>query len=123
MGRYLFVWSRGYAQLVWSGEAFVSRVGSARNERAAEGSESESGRGSIDSLSTRSRMRMRRRFLALPWEMLDPNPAMVTLTYPGRYWRRLVPDGRTLEGHRRAFSKRWERRWGPLVGVWAKEFQ
>lgn len=35
-----------------------------------------------------------------------------------------MPDGRVLEAHRRAFERRWVRRWGePLVGVWAKEFQ
>ncbi len=33
-------------------------------------------------------------------------------------------DGRAWEAHRRAFERRWVRRWGePLVGVWVKEFQ
>lgn len=48
---------------------------------------------------------------------------MISLTYPGD-WRRWVPNGRVLEAHRRAFERRWVRRWGePLVGVWVKEFQ
>ncbi|MHB1912817.1 MAG: hypothetical protein ACYCTI_12285, partial [Acidimicrobiales bacterium] len=48
---------------------------------------------------------------------------MLSLTYPGD-WKPWVPDGRVLEAHRRAFERRWVRRWGePLVGVWAKEFQ
>jgi hypothetical protein len=35
-----------------------------------------------------------------------------------------VLDGRIWYGHRRAFERRWVRRWGePLVGVWVKEFQ
>jgi hypothetical protein len=47
---------------------------------------------------------------------------MITLTYPGD-WRGWVPDGSTLERHRRAFVERWRRRYGGLTGVWVKEFQ
>lgn len=66
---------------------------------------------------------MRRMFASLPWELLGARPAMISLTYPGE-WRRWVPDGRVLERHRRAFERRWVRRWEePLVGVWVKEFQ
>jgi len=73
--------------------------------------------------SRRSRNNMRRLFMSLPWELLGPRPAMVSLTYPGD-WKQWVPDGRAMEAHRRAFERRWVRRWGePLVGVWAKEFQ
>ena len=73
--------------------------------------------------SSKSRNNMRRLFASLPWEMLGPRPAMVSVTYPGE-WKDWVPDGRVMEGHRRAFERRWVRRWGePLIGVWAKEFQ
>jgi hypothetical protein len=73
--------------------------------------------------SPRSRNNMRRLFASLPWEVLGPRPAMISLTYPGE-WQRWVPDGRVWDGHRRALERRWVRRWGePLVGVWAKEFQ
>jgi hypothetical protein len=73
--------------------------------------------------SRRSPNNMRRLFMSLPWELLGPRPAMLSLTYPGD-WKPWVPDGRVLEAHRRAFERRWVRRWGePLVGVWAKEFQ
>jgi len=66
---------------------------------------------------------MRRLFASLPWELLGPRPAVISLTYPGE-WKQWVPDGRVLEAHRRAFERRWVRRWGePLVGVWVKEFQ
>jgi hypothetical protein len=73
--------------------------------------------------SARSRMNMRRLFVSLPWELVGPRPALVSLTYPG-VWQPWVPDGRVWEAHRRAFERRWVRRWGePLVGVWGKEFQ
>lgn len=73
--------------------------------------------------SGRSRMNMRRLFLSLPWELLGPRPALISLTYPGE-WKPWVATGRVWEGHRRAFERRWVRRWGePLVGVWVKEFQ
>jgi hypothetical protein len=73
--------------------------------------------------SARSRMNMRRLFLSLPWELLGPRPALISLTYPGD-WQRWVPNGRAWEQHRRAFERRWVRRWAePLVGVWVKEFQ
>jgi hypothetical protein len=68
-------------------------------------------------------MNMRRLFLSLPWELLGDRPALISLTYPGK-WQGWVKDGRALEAHRRAFERRWVRRWGsPLVGVWVKEFQ
>lgn len=72
--------------------------------------------------SSRSRNRMRWLFASLPWEMLGPRLAMLSLTYPGE-WRCWVPDGRALDGHRRAFFERWRRRWGSPMGVWVKEFQ
>ena len=74
-------------------------------------------------LSARSRMNMRRLFVSLPWELVGPRPALVSLTYPGT-WQPWVPTGRVWEAHRRAFERRWVRRWRePLVGVWVKEFQ
>jgi hypothetical protein len=74
-------------------------------------------------LSARSRMNMRRTFVSLPWELVGPRPALISLTYPGE-WKPWVIDGRAWEAHRRAFERRWVRRWSePLVGVWVKEFQ
>ena len=73
-------------------------------------------------LSQRSRNRMRRTFAALPWEMLGPRMVMITLTLPSD-WRRYTPDGRASERQRRLFVDRFEYRWGPMVGVWVKEFQ
>lgn len=73
--------------------------------------------------TSRSRNNMRRMFASLPWELLGPRPAMLSLTYPGE-WKLWVPDGRVWEQHRRAFERRWVRKWkAPLVGVWVKEFQ
>ena len=72
--------------------------------------------------SARSRSKMRWLFASLPWERLGPRLVMLSLTYPGD-WREWVPDGRTLDGHRRAFLERWRRRWGAPAGVWLKEFQ
>ncbi len=61
--------------------------------------------------------------LRLPWELVGPRRALISLTYPGM-WQLWVPDGRVWERHRRAFERRWVRRWNePLVGVWVKEFQ
>jgi hypothetical protein len=120
--------TRGYVRLVrrWVGARPVRPPRRrAAWERPPVGVEAEDGLGRGDSgLSRRSANNMRRLFLALPWELLGPWPAMLTLTYPGD-WRLWVPDGRTWERHRINFAKRWRREWGPrsLVGVWAKEFQ
>jgi hypothetical protein len=48
---------------------------------------------------------------------------LLTLTYPGR-WQEVVPDSATMDGHLRAFYRRWERAWGePLACAWKKEYQ
>jgi hypothetical protein len=79
------------------------------------------GRGG-DGLSGRSILGLKRRLLELRWEAL-PRPLLFTLTYPAD-WGRWCPDGRALERHREAFTKRWRRQWGePMVGLWSKEFQ
>ena len=50
-------------------------------------------------------------------------PAMVTLTYPGR-WEPLAPNGATAKKHLLAFFKRYERAWGTRwKGIWKMEFQ
>lgn len=73
--------------------------------------------------SSRSRMNMRRLFVSLPWELVGARPALISLTYPG-VWQPWVTNGRHWEVHRRAFERRWVRRWKEaLVGVWVKEFQ
>jgi hypothetical protein len=61
--------------------------------------------------SARSRMNMRRLFVSLPWELVGPRPALISLTYPG-LWQPWVPDGRVWETHRRAIGRRWVRRLG-----------
>ena len=74
-------------------------------------------------MSPRSRAKMWRDVLSLPFELLGERPLWITLTYPDD-WGRWVPDGRVLERHRQAFGKRWERAFdeGPM-GAWSKEFQ
>ena len=76
----------------------------------------------IGGMKPQSRARMRWQFASLPWEELGSRASMVTLTYPGN-WQEWVPDGEALERHRRAFVERWRRRFGPMIGVWVKEFQ
>jgi len=74
-------------------------------------------------MSERSRREMWRWVLSLPFEMLGDRPLWITLTYPGN-WRGWVPDGPTLERHRRAFGEAWYRGFGERpVGFWSKEFQ
>jgi hypothetical protein len=93
-----------------------------RKEKARKAWLREAGRGA-GGMSPRSRAKMWRDVLSLPFEMLGERPLWITLTYPGDFWR-WVPDGRALERHRVAFGKRWERGFGePAVGPWAKEFQ
>jgi hypothetical protein len=76
----------------------------------------------IGGMKPQSRANMRWRFASMPWEQLGLRASMVTLTYPGN-WQEWVPDGETLERHRKAFAERWRRRFGTLTGVWVKEFQ
>lgn len=74
-------------------------------------------------MSERSRREMWRWVLSLPFEMLGDRPLWITLTYPGD-WRQWVPDGPTLERHRRAIGEAWYRGFGERpVGFWSKEFQ
>lgn len=74
-------------------------------------------------MSARSRREMWRWVLSLPFAMLGYRPLWITLTYPGD-WRRWVPDGPTLERHRRAFGEAWYRGFGERpLGLWTKEFQ
>jgi hypothetical protein len=71
-------------------------------------------------MSERSRREMWRWVLSLPFDMLGDRPLWITLTYPGD-WRRWVPDGPTLERHRRAFGEAWYRGFGERpVGLWSK---
>ena len=72
--------------------------------------------------SARSRRNMRFEFSALPWELLGPRPAMITLTYPGE-WDLWVPDARTFVRHREALKERWRRKFSSPIGVWVVEFQ
>lgn len=83
----------------------------------------------IRSWSRKSRARMRRRLAQLdytapaavvPWA--PRSLGMLTLTYPGE-WLSVAPSAHVCAGHLRNFRKRFERRWGPLFGVWKREFQ
>jgi hypothetical protein len=83
-------------------------------------------RSRIYSWSARSRSRMVQRLAELDWAPVTGTgriPAMLTLTYPGR-WQEVVPDSAAMDGHLRAFYRRWERAWGePLACAWKKEYQ
>jgi hypothetical protein len=70
----------------------------------------------------RSRLNMRYHYAALPWVLLGPRLAMVTLSYPAK-WREVCPDGRTVKAHLKRFERRYSRRWGPLMGGWIVEYQ
>jgi hypothetical protein len=65
---------------------------------------------------------MRWEFSGLPWELLGPRPALITLTYPGD-WRVWCADARTFVRHRKALRERWVRHWGQPIGIWVVEFQ
>jgi hypothetical protein len=91
-------------------------------EAARKAAQERLGRGA-KGMSERSRREMWRWVLSLPFEMLGDRPLWITLTYPGD-WRTWVPDGPTLERHRRAFGEAWYRAFGERpVGFWSKEFQ
>jgi hypothetical protein len=91
-------------------------------EAARKAAQQRLGRGA-KGMSERSRREMWRWVLSLPFEMLGDRPLWITLTYPGD-WRKWVPDGATLERHRRAFGEAWFRAFGERpVGFWSKEFQ
>lgn len=76
----------------------------------------------VTEMSPRSASRMRMRMAGLPVEMLGDRPLFIALTCPAR-WRPWVPDACTWEAKRQQMLKRWERKWGRLVGVWKREFQ
>ncbi len=90
--------------------------------RAKQAATERIGRGA-KGMSNRSRQEMWRWVLSLPFEMLGDRPLWITLTYPGD-WERWVPDGPTLERHRRAYGEAWFRAFGERpLGFWTKEFQ
>lgn len=114
-------WNAGAVRLRVQGEPVLVGSGSGRTPRPVEAGAESVGRGA--QFSGRLAAEWRFRMFGLPWEMLNPNPVLVTFTYPARHAARLVPDGRRLEAHRTAMLKRWERAgWGPVLGVWRKEF-
>jgi hypothetical protein len=115
----------------WNEELFLDTLepdevaeyfGSKELEAARKAAEERIGRGA-KGMSERSRREMWRWVLSLPFDMLGNRPLWITLTYPGD-WRPWVPDGRTLERHRRAFGEAWYRGFGERpIGFWTKEFQ
>jgi len=84
--------------------------GSKELETARKAAEERLGRGA-KGMSERSRREVWRWVLSLPFEMLGDRPLWITFTYPGE-WKQWVPDGRTLERHRRAFGEAWYRGFG-----------
>lgn len=49
--------------------------------------------------------------------------ALVTLTYPGKDWEAVVPDGKIAARHRETFFRRFHRDWGEdLLCIWKREF-
>lgn len=91
-------------------------------EAARKAAEERLGRGAMG-MSERSRREMWRWVLSLPFDLLGDRPLWSTLTYPGD-WKPWVPDGWTLERHRRAFGEAWYRGFGERpFGFWSKEFQ
>ena len=54
---------------------------------------------------------------------LDTRRALVTLTYPEKYWEAAVPNGDVATRHREAFFRWFHRDWGegPLC-IWNREF-
>lgn len=82
-------------------------------------------RGVVRGWSRKSRARMVAALAEVdlaPLLMAGDDPAMVTLTYPGR-WEEVAPDGETVKRHLGQFWKRYERAWGPVCAVWKLEFQ
>lgn len=80
----------------------------------------------IKEWSHRSRMRMLRAYAEIDYGPLfsqPGTPAMVTLTYPGR-WSALAPDGVTVKKHFAAWVERFYREFGyrPAL-LWKLEFQ
>jgi hypothetical protein len=53
-------------------------------------------------------------------EVLE-RPFLMTLTQPGD-WRSWCRDAASWDAMIRRFIAAWERRWGPMVGIWRKEF-
>jgi hypothetical protein len=81
----------------------------------------------ISEWSRKSRARMVRTLGSIDFTPMYADrtriPAMTTLTYPAD-WLTVVPTGRVLKAHLKAFRKRYERAWGePLRCVWKLEFQ
>jgi len=75
--------------------------------------------------SAKSRRRMTFRLASLDYAGLfrQGMPAMVTLTYPAR-WFAFAPDGRTVKRHLSALRRRYERRYGiKPFALWKLEFQ
>jgi hypothetical protein len=80
--------------------------------------------------SRKSRVNMVRTFASLDWmpvhELGESGriPAMVTMTYPGRAWEVVAPDGKAVKRHIEVWKERYRRAWGePVVGAWKLEFQ
>jgi hypothetical protein len=80
----------------------------------------------ITSWSAKSRVNMLRTLASIDYSPLTASgrpPAMVTLTYPGR-WEEVVPSADVMRRHLRALLERFYRAYGyRVVGVWKREFQ
>jgi hypothetical protein len=120
-GGYVLVVGRGLVKLVYS-RGGVS-TGSVRRARPRPVVEEDQGDWySVDVMSSRSAARLREKLACLPLELLGDRPLFLAFTVPGQ-WRRWVGDIDRWESMRRNMVKRWVRQWGPLMGVWVREFQ
>ena len=83
-------------------------------------------RNKITEWSKKSRAAMTLRLSTLDYLPLFAGgrvPAMITLTYPGK-WLDVVPDAATAQRHLKAFRKRYKYEFGePLIGLWKREHQ
>jgi len=114
-----------FAEVSWGGIRLRRKGLSAWGVRTFSGGQSLGFRGPstagrvVKEFSAFSRLHMRERFAALPWEECGPRLAMVTYTYP----REFSTDGLLVRRHREAMKMRITRKWGPPKGAWVLEFQ
>lgn len=88
-------------------------------------------RGDVRVWSAKSRANFRRRLGTLDYAPLFAlgMPVMITLTYPGNdadgsaRWLDAAPDAATTSRHLDNFRRAYVRTFGPLVGIWKREFQ
>jgi hypothetical protein len=89
-------------------------------DRSDRGYEVDRGKGEghqVREFSQKSRRRLAKLCAAIPWGAFPF--LFVTLTYP----REFATDGQVCSAHLNHFRMKWERRYGPPVAVWKREYQ